>query len=103
MSDAHEPTMKNIRLFIACAALGLATYGAQAQHGNITCAPDAPKAEWRGQMELQKTLEGRGWKVRQVKTYNNCYEVYGFDEKGARVEVFFHPKTFEKVAEVPQG
>ncbi|WP_229722505.1 PepSY domain-containing protein [Xylophilus rhododendri] len=89
------------RLLIA-PALVLASAAALAQHGNIQCSPEAHKSEWRGQMELQKTLEERGWKVRQVKTYNSCYEVYGFDEKGARVEVFFHPKTFEKVAEVPQ-
>jgi hypothetical protein len=95
--------MINSLRFIAAAALVLSSAGAMAQHGNITCTPDAPKAEWRGQMELQRSLEGKGWKVRQIKTYNNCYEVYGFDEKGARVEVFFHPKSFEKVAEVPQS
>ncbi|MCZ2495866.1 PepSY domain-containing protein [Xylophilus sp. Kf1] len=88
---------------IAAAALALACTAAFAQHGNVTCSPDTPKAEWRGQMELQKFLEAKGWKVRQVKTYNNCYEVYGFDDKGARAEVFFHPKTFEKVHEVPLG
>jgi len=91
--------MKLIHRFFLSAALTAASAAAFAQHGNISCTPDTPKAEWRGQMELQKTLEARGWKVRQVKTYNNCYEVYGFDEKGARVETFFHPKTFEKVAE----
>ena len=95
--------MTHSHRFITAAALVLASAGAMAQHGNISCTPDAPKAEWRGQMELQRSLEGKGWKVRQIKTYNNCYEVYGFDEKGARVEVFFHPKSFEKVAEVPQS
>ncbi len=35
--------------------------------------------------------------MRQVKTYNGCYEVYGLDDKGAQVEAFFHPKTFERV------
>jgi len=95
--------MKSTSHLLASLAFGLASTAALAQHGNISCTPDTPKAEWRGQMDLQKTLEARGWKVRQVKTYNNCYEVYGFDDKGARVEVFFHPKTFDKVAEVPQG
>ncbi len=86
---------------IAASLLSVAA-GAWAQHGNITCPPDVPKAEWRGQMDLQKELQGKGWKIRQVKTYNNCYEVYGVDDKGTRVEVFFHPKSFEKVAEVAQ-
>jgi hypothetical protein len=40
--------------------------------------------------------------VRQVKNFNGCYEVYGFDEKNERAEVFFDPKTFEKVGQVKQ-
>jgi hypothetical protein len=80
----------------ACAACGTAQ-----AHGDVKCnAP--PKSEWRPQMELQKKLVDAGWRVRQVKTFNDCYEVYGFDEKGARAEVFFNPKTFEKVGEVKQ-
>ena len=32
-----------------------------------------------------------------MKITNGCYEVYGKNEKGGNVEVFFHPKTFELV------
>jgi hypothetical protein len=53
-------------------------------------------------MELHRKLTGEGWKVRQVKVDNGCYEVYGFDDKGNRVEIYFNPKTFEKVGEVKQ-
>ena len=70
-------------------------------HDKIKCEPVA-KEEMRPQMELQRKLTGDGWKVRQIKNFNGCYEVYGFDEKGERVEVFFHPKTFEKVGQVKQ-
>jgi hypothetical protein len=90
------------RAVVAC-VITLAAGTAFAQHGKVNCTPDTPKAEWRPQMDLQKELQAKGWKVRQVKTYNNCYEVYGMDDKGARAEVFFHPRTFEKVHEVPQG
>ena len=61
-----------------------------------------PKAEWKPQAELEKKLTDSGWKVKRVKIENGCYEVYGFDEKGERVEAFFHPKTFEKVGQVKQ-
>ncbi|MEO8297979.1 MAG: PepSY domain-containing protein [Burkholderiales bacterium] len=70
--------------------------GAAHAHGNVEC-PALPKEEKRLQMDLQRKLEGEGWKVRQVKHYNNCYEVYGFDGKGQKVEAFFNPKTFERV------
>ena len=78
------------------AALALAfAAGAQA-HGNVKCEP-VPKAEMKPQADLQKDLTGKGWRVRQVKEYHGCYEVYGFDDKGAKVEAFFDPKTFERV------
>ena len=76
-------------------ALTLAATGAFA-HGNVSC-PAVPKEEKKPQMELQKKLEAEGWKVRQVKNYNGCYEVYGFDGQGKKAEAFFNPKTFERV------
>lgn len=69
-------------------------------HGNVSC-PAVPKEEKKPQMDLQRKLEGEGWKVRVVKNYNNCYEVYGFDGKGDKIEAFFNPKTFERV--YPEG
>ena len=81
-------------------ALTLAAAGAAQAHGDFKC--DVPKAEWKPQMELQRKLSSEGWKVRQVKTDNGCYEVYGFDGKGNRVEVYFNPKTFEKIGEIKQ-
>ena len=76
-------------------ALALGATAASA-HGNVAC-PAMPKEEKKPQMELQKKLEAEGWKVRQVKNYNGCYEVYGFDAQGKKAEAFFNPKTFERV------
>lgn len=53
------------------------------------------KAEWRPMDQLEKKLVDSGWKVRRIKVDDQCYEVYGFDDKGQRVEAYFHPKTFE--------
>jgi hypothetical protein len=77
-------------LLFACLA------GSAFAHGDVEC-PKIPKEEWKPQMELQRKLSGEGWRVRQVKEFNGCYEVYGFDAKGERVEVFFNPKTFERI------
>jgi hypothetical protein len=94
--------MTTLKSVVAAAAVTLMPLVASAQyvdHDAVKCDP-VPKAEMRGQMELQRELTGKGWKVRQVKNFNGCYEVYGFDESGKRVEVFFNPKTFQKVGEV---
>ena len=87
--------------YLLCATVLTLAVGTALAHCDFKC--DAPKAEWRPQMELQRKLLADGWKkVRQVKTENGCYEVYGFDERGERAEVFFNPKTFEKIGEVKQ-
>ena len=56
-----------------------------------------PDAEWRPQAELETSLTAKGWTVSNVKKEDGCYEVYGKDENGERVEVFIDPKTFDVV------
>lgn len=88
--------MKRLLATIALTVTASAAFA----HGAVSC-PAMPKEEKKGQMELQKKLEGEGWKVRKVQNYNNCYEVYGFDAQGKKAEAFFNPKTFERV--YPEG
>jgi len=92
--------MTNTTIGKLCAGLlALAAMTGALADGKFKC--DVPKTEWKKQTELKDKLLADGWKkVRQVKTENGCYEVYGFNEKNERAEVFFNPKTFEKVGEV---
>ena len=83
------------RSLIVCSALIAFAGGALAQHAE-KCDP-IPEEEWRPQAELERKLANQGWKISRVKITNGCYEVYGRDEKNGKVEVFFHPKTFELV------
>ena len=69
-------------------------------HGDFTCK--VPVAEWQYKEALEDKLKKEGWDVRRIKIDKGCYEVYGFDGKGARKEAYFNPKTFEFVGEVPQ-
>ncbi|MES2229746.1 MAG: PepSY domain-containing protein [Pseudomonadota bacterium] len=75
--------------------LTLATAGAFAQHAE-RCDP-IPKAEWKPQAELERKLKNEGWTISRVKIENGCYEVYGKNAAGRKMETFFHPKTFEVV------
>lgn len=56
-----------------------------------------PDAEWRPQAELEADLTGKGWTISNVKKEDGCYEVYGTNDKGEKVEVFIDPKSFEVV------
>ena len=88
--------MKHLLTAVAFAFTASAAFA----HGKVSC-PAVPNDEKKPQMELQKKLETEGWKVRQVKNYNGCYEVYGLDDKGTKTEAFFNPKTLERVQ--PEG
>lgn len=101
----HDPT-RSLLLTVAAATLLAALLAqpgpARAQfvdHDKVSC-PEVPKEEKRPQMELQRKLKSEGWKVRQVKNFNGCYEVYGFDEKGERTEAFFDPRSFTLIGRV---
>lgn len=88
--------MKSIVTAVAGCLLALFAAGASA-HGDVRCEPKVPRGEWRPHTDLHKKLTDEGWVVRQMKETPTCYEVYAKDPKGKRVEVFFHPKTFERV------
>ena len=55
------------------------------------------KADWRPVEELEATLQDKGWTISNVKEEDGCYEVYGKDADGQRVEIFFDPATFEEM------
>jgi hypothetical protein len=79
----------------ALAALGLAAASAGAT-GLATC-DSGPQSGWRPQETLQKQLADQGWQVRRIKVDGGCYEVYAIDNKGQRVEAYFHPVTLASV------
>lgn len=58
---------------------------------------NVPEADWRPVDELKADLSAKGWTISNIKTEDGCYEVYGKDEDGKRVEIFFDPATFEAV------
>ncbi|MDR2333411.1 PepSY domain-containing protein [Diaphorobacter ruginosibacter] len=89
--------MKKLHSVLCAAVLALCANAASA-HGNVQCK-EYPKSEWRPHTELQDKLVKEGWTVRRMEKTDTCYEVYGKDPKGKRVEAFFDPKTLERVEE----
>lgn len=64
--------------------------------GLATC-DSGPEEDWKPKSELEDQLKKQGWTVRRVKVDGGCYEVYALDEKGERVEAYFHPLTLDPV------
>jgi hypothetical protein len=90
--------MKFTRLCVSAFLLSsslLLSLSAQAT-GLATC-DSGPQSGWKPQAELEKMLVEKKWQVRRIKVDGGCYEVYGMNEKGERVEAYFHPVTFAPV------
>lgn len=55
--------------------------------------PAHPKEEWASPDMLKQTLAEEGYNVRKFKVDGNCYEIYGFNKTGKKVEIYFDTKT----------
>jgi hypothetical protein len=64
--------------------------------GLATCDSGSPDS-WQSQEKLSATLKEKGWEIRNIKVDGGCYEVYAIDEKGERIEAYFHPVTLERI------
>ena len=77
-------------------SLGLLAATSAHATGLATC-DSGPQSGWQPQTTLEKVLTEQGWKIRRVKVDGGCYEVYALNEKGDRVEAYFHPVTLKRV------
>ena len=55
---------------------------------------DVPKEKWMKEADFKAKVEAEGYKIKTFKvTKDNCYEIYGFDKEGKKVEIYFNPET----------
>jgi hypothetical protein len=59
--------------------------------------PKYPKSEWMKPDEAKAKLEAQGYKIRKFKVDGNCYEIYGHNKEGKKVEIYFDAKTLDVV------
>ena len=82
---------------IACAALlGVATAFSTAALAKADC-PAYPKAEWMKAEDAKAKIEAQGYTINKFKVDGNCYEIYGKNKEGKKVEIYFDAKTLEPV------
>jgi hypothetical protein len=56
-----------------------------------TC--NVPKEKWIKESTFKQSLEAQGYKIKTLKVTNGCYELYGHDKDGKRIEMSFDPET----------
>jgi hypothetical protein len=56
---------------------------------------NVPRGEWMSLSQIEAKATEKGYAVRKIEIDDGCYEVYGSDGSGNRVEVYFHPLSAE--------
>jgi hypothetical protein len=76
--------MKHFILLTAIALTGLSA------HAKKTCT-DQPKDKWMKEDDFKKKVEGQGYQIKKFKQPGTCYEIYGLNKEGKKVEIYFNP------------
>lgn len=50
---------------------------------------------WMSQEDLTAMYVERGYEVKNIKIDKGCYEIYGLDSNGGRIEIYVNPVTGE--------
>ena len=55
---------------------------------------EVPKDKWMKESDFKSQIEGQGYQIKTFKvSKGQCYEIYGFDKAGKKVEIYFDPAT----------
>ena len=77
------------RNLIASALIALASTAALAGP-----ACNVPQSKWMKEGDFRAKMEQQGYQVKTFKvSKGQCYEIYGFDKAGKKVEIYFDPAT----------
>ena len=72
-------------------AIVLALSGTAAFAGP-TC--NVPQEKWMKEADFKAQLEQQGYQIKTFKvSKGKCYEIYGHDKAGKKVEIYFDPAT----------
>jgi hypothetical protein len=50
-----------------------------------------PKDKWMKVEDFKKKVEAEGYKISKFKQPGTCYEIYGTNKEGKKVEIYFNP------------
>lgn len=83
-----------MKKFLAVSAIAFGVVSGSAVAKDLC---DVPEEQWQSMEAFEQAITDKGWKIKKTKVDDGCYEVYGWDEKGEKVEAYFNPETLELV------
>lgn len=52
---------------------------------------DQPQNKWMSEADFKAKVESQGYKINKFKQPGTCYEIYGLNKEGKKVEIYFNP------------
>src|SRR5436305_12179527 len=80
----------------ATVMIGLAATLTMPAFAKADCKP-YPKVEWMKEADAKAKIEAQGYTINRFKVDGNCYEIYGKNNEGKKVEIYCDAKTLEPV------
>lgn len=78
-----------MKTLFAAATLALITSSVFA---GPTC--NVPEDKWMKEADFKAKIEAQGYTIKTFKvSKGKCYEIYGVDKAGKKVEIYFDPAT----------
>ncbi len=70
----------------------IATTAAASAFAGPSC--NVPQEKWMKEADFKAKIEGQGYNIKTFKvSKGKCYEIYGTDKNGKKVEIYFNPET----------
>lgn len=70
--------------------LVLVSFSTSLAYAKKTCTSE-PKEKWMKVEDFKKMKEGEGFVIKKFKQPGTCYEIYGINKEGKKVEIYFNP------------
>jgi hypothetical protein len=96
MQSMFDQARSVLRKFLTLALVCLATPAL----AEVQCS-NAERSTWMDESDFRQQMKSQGVKITKfLITPGNCYEIYGFDKTGKRVETYYSPVDASTVAEM---
>lgn len=74
------------KVFVVLALLG----GSHLVYAKKNCTTE-PKSKWMSEADFKLKVEKEGYVISKFKQPGSCYEIYGTNKEGKKVEIYFNP------------
>jgi hypothetical protein len=76
--------MKQLIMVLALLGLSASAYAKK------DCTAE-PQSKWMSEADFKMKVAAEGYKISKFKQPGSCYEIYGTNKEGKKVEVYFNP------------